>query len=96
MTNNDERYLTNVIDPPRDNDEYLAGALYALFDGHSVWLRYDDKFQYRICLDPSEVDALVKYLQGVRASQKRRTMRKNARRRAFDNERVIKSSDRDV
>lgn len=80
-----------------DNDDrHLAGALYASCDGHRVWLRYDDKFQYRICLEPAEADALVKYLQGIRASQMRRARRKNARRRAFDNVRVIKPLDRDA
>ena len=78
-----------------DNDErHLAGALYASCNGHWVWLRYDDKFQHRICLDPPEVDALAKYLQGIRASQMRRTRRKNATRRPFDTERVIKPLDR--
>lgn len=65
-----------------DNDErLLAGALYASCNGYQVWLRYDDKLQSSICLEPLEIEALAKYLQSFCASKKRLATDRNVARR---------------
>lgn len=51
--------------PEKEKEEYLGDAVYASFDGFSVWLRTGDGNNQRICLEPTILRALVNFAKGV-------------------------------
>ena len=54
-----------------DTETYLGDDVYVEFDGLHIWLRSNDGNDNQIALKPKVFDALVEYVNAMRAQIKR-------------------------
>lgn len=50
-----------------ENETYLGDAVYASFDGYQIWLRTGDGNNQRIALEPATLQALMRYVESLKA-----------------------------
>ena len=56
-------HILQPTSPP--HEKYIGDAVYAAFDGFSIWLRTGDANNQRICLEPAVFRGLVEFAKGI-------------------------------